>query len=142
MSGGLERLVGTWQLEAVVDGRSMIRGSTKFEWIEDGAFLLQRADAEPGPEWAEHSPMPVTSVIGLDDTSGELSMLYADARGVRRVYRMRLEEDNWTVWRDAPGFFQRFIGSFADGGDTINGRWETSADGSTWELDFEMRYWR
>jgi hypothetical protein len=139
----LDRLAGTWQLEAVVEGRSMIRGSTTFEWIEDGAFLLQHADAEPlSAEWAEHSPMPTTSLIGFDDTSGEYTMLYGDARRVYRVYRMRLEDDDWRVWRDAPGFNQRFIGSFADGGATINGRWETSPDGSTWELDFEMRYWR
>ena len=138
----LERLVGTWQLEAVVDSRSMIRGATTFEPIEGGAFLLQHADAKAGPEWAEHSPMPVTSVIGFDDTSGEFSMLYADARGVHRVYRMRLDDETWTVWRDAPGCFQRFVGSFTDGGRTINGRWESSPDGSAWELDFEMRYWR
>ncbi len=86
--------------------------------------------------------MPVTSVIGLDDASGHFTMLYADARGVHRVYRMRLDDDTWRVWRDEPGFFQRFTGSFADGGRTIDGRWERSTDGSAWELDFEMRYWR
>jgi hypothetical protein len=142
----LERLVGTWELEAIVDGQAMLHGSTTFEWIQEGAFVLQRADAEVTPEapsvWTDNSPMPTTAVIGADDTTGECSMLYSDARGVFRIYRMRFDADSWTVWRDAPGFFQRFIGSFADEGRTINGRWESSPDGSAWEPDFEMRYRR
>jgi hypothetical protein len=43
------------------------------------------------------------------------------------------------VWRDAPGFFQRFNATFTDA-ETIDGRWESSSDGSTWEPDFDMTY--
>jgi hypothetical protein len=122
----------------------MGRGSTTFEWIEDGAFILQRARDDPDPntsaEWAAHTPMPVTAIIGFDDTNGELEMLYSDARGVFRIYRMRITDEAWTVWRDAPGFFQRFTGTFADRDTTITGRWETSADGSAWTPDFDMQY--
>ena len=34
------------------------------------------------------------------------------------------------------------IGSFGDGGRTITRRWESSPDGSAWESEIEMRYWR
>jgi hypothetical protein len=139
----LQRLIGTWEFEASVDGRFMGRGSTTFEWTEDGAFVLQHADDEPSADspadWVAHSPMPVRAVIGWDDTVDEYAMLYADARAVFRIYRMRLTDDMWTVWRDAPGFFQRFIASFPNDM-TIRGRWEASKDGTAWEPDFEMVY--
>jgi hypothetical protein len=137
-------LIGTWEFEATKDGRFMGRGSTTFEWVEDVAFVLQHAvdlpspDADPG--WVANSPMPVTSIIGFDDTTQEHAMLYADARGVLRIYRMSLSDDAWRLWRAAPGFHQRFIGAVRDQGRTIQGRWESSPDGSAWEPDFDMRY--
>jgi hypothetical protein len=141
----LGRLIGTWSFEASAGGRFLGRGWTTFEWLEDGAFVLQRAHDEPDPEtsteWATHSPMPVMSVIGWDDSTGECGMLYSDARGVFRIYRMTLTDGAWTVWRDAPGFFQRFIGTFRDDA-TIDGRWDSSPDGTTWEPDFDMAYRR
>ena len=38
----LEALVGEWELEAPW----LVGGRARFEWIEDGAFLVQHADAE------------------------------------------------------------------------------------------------
>jgi hypothetical protein len=77
------------------------RGTATFEWIEDGAFVLQRVADVPSPEadpdWVAHSPMPVTSIIGLDDTTLDYVMLYADARGVFRIYRMSLDDDSWQL---------------------------------------------
>ena len=140
----LEPLVGEWEMEASVDGRPMARGRTTFEWMEGRAFLLQHADAE-APEdspWRDHAPFPVTTIIGVDDSSGEFAMLYADAREVFRMYRMSISDGTWTVWRDDPGFFQRFIGEFSDDRRTIEGRWEQSPDGSTWTRDFDMTYTR
>jgi hypothetical protein len=124
----------------------MGRGKATFEWIEDGAFILQRADAESSPEddadWVANSPMPVASLIGFDDTTLDHVMLYADARGVFRIYHMSLTEEEWRVWRAAPGFHQRFIGAIRDHGRTIAGRWESSPDGATWEPDFDLTYRR
>ena len=65
---------------------------------------------------------------------------YADARGVFRVYQMSLSERVWKMWRHAPGFFQRFTGTFSDDGKTITGRWKKSSDGSNWEPDFDLTY--
>ena len=66
--------------------------------------------------------------------------LYADSRGVFRIYRMTLTESEWRLERAAPDFHQRFVGVFRDDGRTIDGRWESSPDGTTWELDFPITY--
>jgi len=137
-------LIGTWEFEASAEGRFLGRGSATFEWIEDGAFVNEHAVDQPSPdadpEWVAHSPMPVTSIIGFDDTTLEHAMLYSDARGVFRVYRMSLGTETWQVWRAAPGFHQRYIGAIRDQGRSIEGRWESSQDGSAWEPDFDLTY--
>jgi hypothetical protein len=84
----LERLVGTWEFEPFVEGRSMGRGRATFEWIEDGAFLLERSHADwTDPGWVENAPASTQSVMGFDDTTLDVTQLYADDRGVLRIYR-------------------------------------------------------
>jgi hypothetical protein len=141
----LDALVGEWEMAAVIGGVTIAVARTVFEWIEDGAFLAQRA--HPGPrtpdmpqEWIDNSPFPVTTIIGLDDTAESFTALYSDARGVSRVYTMTLEGNLWTMHRAAPGFHQRFFGTFSDDGKTITARWEGSREGESWELDFHLSY--
>ena len=67
-------------------------------------------------------------------------MLYFDSRGVSRVYQMSLSDGVWKMWREAPGFSQRFMGTWSSDGRTIRGRWEESGDGSHWEHDFDLTY--
>jgi hypothetical protein len=143
----LDVFVGEWRMVISSDGRPVMQARATFEWTEGGAFLRQYVDAEPADfevseDWVKHSPMPTTSVIGLDDTSGEYTMLYFDARDVQRVYRMTFAGGTWTIWRDAPGFNQRLTARFRAGGDTITGRWERSDDGTTWFTDFDFEYTR
>src|SRR4051794_38567887 len=134
----LDVLVGRWTVQPKVEGLGT--GWTDIDWVEDGRFLRQVSDAEPVPDtapraWRENNPLPVTSLIGFDDAADEFSMLYADARGVHRVYRMTFADRVWRIWRDAPGFHQRFTGTLSADGDTIDGQWERSADGVDWVLD-------
>lgn len=141
----LDVLVGRWTVQPKVDG--VPAGWTEFSWQDGGLFLHQVADADPLPDtapapWRENRPFPTTAVIGLDDTEDGFTMLYADARGAHRVYRMTLAEGEWIVWRYAPGFDQRFTGTFSPDRDTVDGRWEMSRDGVTWQLDFELTYTR
>lgn len=139
----LEALVGEWVM-TISAGEETIRGETVFEWGEEGAFLVQRANIklpETAPaEWVAHSPFPTVAVIGLDDASEIFAMLYADARGMFRVYQMSLEGGTWRIWRDAPGFAQRFTGIFSPDGHKITAAWEKSGDGSRWEHDFDIAY--
>jgi hypothetical protein len=117
----LERLVGTWEFEPFVEGRSMVRGRATFEWIEDGAFLLERWHADwTDPGWVENAPMSTQSLMGFDDTTFEVTQLYADDRGVFRIYHGSVTDDQWRLERAASDFRQPFVGAFRDNGRTLD----------------------
>ncbi|HEY8472329.1 MAG TPA: hypothetical protein VIL37_06785 [Natronosporangium sp.] len=139
----LERFVGTWDVTATFGGEPAGGVTVSFEWLEGGAYLLQRSVAEAidaPPEVLATLPFPAVQIFGYDDTAEVYTALYADGRGVARVYQMRLTGNRWEIWRDAPGFGQRFIGEFDPDGRVITGRWELSRDNQTWEHDFHMTY--
>jgi hypothetical protein len=126
-------LVGEWQMEAPQFPGG--RGRAVFEWIEGGAYLVQRSYApDPAPD--------STWIVGADDADDTCTALYHDERGVWRVYRTSLEDRVWRVWRAAPGFSQRFAGALSEDGRTIRSAWEASTDGSTWKHDFDLIYTR
>jgi hypothetical protein len=136
----LEVLTGRWIVEIrwspktheLVGGPATVRGATRFDWIENGHFLVQHHGGEGAPEarW----------LMGRDETSGQYCVLYADARGVSRVYQMSMQDHTWRIWRNAPGFHQRFEGRLGVNGRTIDAHWEKSIDGETWERDFDLKY--
>jgi hypothetical protein len=142
----LEPLVGEWRMEASISGEVMGVGRSTFEWLDDRKFVVQRTEGDltedANEQWQQNSPLPTIVVIGLDDSSHGYSHLYADARGVHRVYEMSLSDGVWKIWRDAPGFFQRFTATISDDGDTITGYWEGSGDGSDWSHDFDVTFKR
>jgi hypothetical protein len=142
----LERFIGTWDVTANFGGQVMGGVTATFEWLEGGAFVIERnlleAAADVPAEILANSPLPTTRIVGYDDSAETFTVLYADRRGVARVYQMRLTDNRWEVWRDAPGFGQRFIAEFDAEGNTIAGRWEISLDNQNWELDFPLTYTR
>ena len=132
----LEVFVGEWETQATLAGQPTARGRAVFEWLEGGAFLAQRADAE-------QATFPTTTmIIGRDHSSETYCLLYFDSRGVSRIYQMSLNAGVWKLWREAPEFSQRFTGTFSDDGTAIGGRWERSSDGTHWEHDFDLTYTR
>jgi len=132
----LNTLIGEWEWEAVRDGSEIIgRGWARFEWLEGSTYLIEHSNTE-----AADFPTTTTAIIGLDDSSGQFTRLYADERGVYRVYQMRFQDSIWELWRDAPGFFQRFKGIFRKGGNTITAYWDFSEDGVSWKRDFNLVY--
>ena len=141
----LDPLVGRWTVQPKVEGVGT--AWSEFSWQDGGAFLRQTSDADSVPDttpqaWRDNAPFPTISLIGLDDAAEEFTVLYSDARGVHRVYRMTFADHVWTMWRDAPGFGQRLTATLSADGDTIEGKWEMSRDGVTWNLDFELTYTR
>ena len=140
----LDVLVGEWDMWAL--GRRVGPVRTEFSWLEGGVFLVQRADLGPDvampAEWVPNVPFPTVTLTGYDDTDGEFTTLYADGRGVARVYRTSMNDGVWKQWRFATGFHQRFTARFADDGDTITGGWEGSSDGELWQPDFDVTYVR
>ena len=120
---------------------------TEATWVENGAFLRQFTERDPIPDdvpdgWRGLAPFPTVTMIGLDDSAEEFTVIYADARGVYRVYQMTLVGREWTMSRRAPGMNQRFVGIISEDGDRIDGRWEASEDGEAWNLDFQLTYTR
>ena len=133
----LNVFVGEWEMQASIGERTLGIGRTVFSWLEGGAFLMQRSEVES----AEFPT--ATILIGRDESAEEYCMLYFDSRGISRVYQMSLSEDGiWKMWREAPGFFQRFTGKISKDGNTITARWERSNSGVFWEHDFDLTYTR
>jgi hypothetical protein len=134
-----EVLSGRWNVEirwspkthALAGGPPTVRGSVRFEWIEDGHFLVQHQGG---------GGFEARWLIGRDESSREYTILYADGRGVSRVYQMSFEDRLWLIWRNAPGFSQRFEGHQSADGRTIEAHWDKSADRKTWERDFDLTY--
>jgi hypothetical protein len=136
----LQPLIGRWTMtitwsektHKLIGGPKSIEAPATFEWSGKGGFVLQvtGGDGKPVARW----------MIGRDDTSGEFAVLYADGRGVSRIYQMSFGRGIWNIWREAPGFHQRFSGRLGPDRKTIEGRWEKSEDGTTWEIDFDLNY--
>ena len=53
---------------------------------------------------------------------------------------MTLDGGQWKIWRQAPGFCQRYTGMISDDSTTITGAWEGSPDGREWTHDFGLTY--
>ena len=149
----LDRLAGTWTTEATHPAMPgvVVHGTATFEWLEGERFLIQRYRTD-------HPDFPdAISILGfmgedrVDDGShgaaaaggtAEMRMHYHDSRGVFRLYRVNFDKDTWIIWRDSPGFSQRFTGIITDDGDTITGKWQLQRDDLRWEDDLEITYRR
>ena len=139
----LDAFVGEWSLHAAAFPGPP--GHATFEWMPGGRFLVQRWEAGKLPVDGEEIDFTGINIVGIDSEREGYLQHYFDSRGVARVYKMSFENGVWKLWRDTEDFSpldfsQRFTGTFSDDGKTIEGRWEISHDGSTWETDFEMTY--
>jgi hypothetical protein len=136
----LQPLIGSWTMtitwsentHKLVGGPRSVEIPVSFAWASKGSFLVHKSgeDGVPAARW----------MIGRDDASGAFSALYADSRGVSRIYQMNFTGDLWKMWRAAPGFHQRFAGRINPDENTIEACWERSEDGSRWERDFDLTY--
>jgi hypothetical protein len=130
-----EALIGTWDTEAkhrLVD--EVVPGAVTFEWLEGRCFIVQRSHNE-------HDLFPdAICVIGAPESGDGLVMEYFDSRGVRRTYGTSLEDGVWRVWRDAPGFDQRFAATIAP--DTFEGVHQLAEEPGDWKDDLRVTYRR
>jgi hypothetical protein len=130
-----DALIGTWATQAthpMLDG--VATGSTTFEWLEGGHFLVQRISTE-------HELFPGSiSVIGAPEAGGGLVMEYFDSRGVRRTYGAAIEDGVLRMWRDDPEFAQRFSATLAP--DAFEGLWQLARTPGDWQDDVKVTYRR
>lgn len=148
----LNQLVGDWDTEMTHPAMPgvVVHGGVITRWLEGERFLVQRAHTD-------HADFPDSlSIIGFTEedrveeeehtaeaaSDAQLTMHYFDSRGVFRVYNVAVDDSALRIWRDAPGFSQRFTGRFGDGGATIAGQWQLSRDDTTWDDDLQITYRR
>jgi hypothetical protein len=128
-------LIGTWATEAthpLFDG--VVAGSITFEWLEGGHFLVMRSRTE-------HELFPdAISVIGAPETGDGLVMEYFDSRGVRRTYGVSVTDGVLRMWRDHPGFEQRYSATLADV--AFEGLWQLAETPGDWKDDLKVTYRR
>jgi hypothetical protein len=148
----LDPLVGAWTTEATHPASPgiVVHGTAVIEWLEGERFLIHRARTDH-PDFpdsisiigdTERDRVDNASHPGPGVTESRLNMHYFDSRGVFRIYHVSMDDQVWRLWRDAPGFSQRFTGTFADGGDTVDGRWQLCRDDTHWDDDLQITYRR
>ena len=130
-----DALIGTWASEATHPAfDAVVPGSMTFEWLEGGHFLVWRSRSQ-------HESFPDSiSVIGAPEAGDGLVMEYFDSRGVRRTYRVSLGDGVLRIWRDAPGFAQRFSATL--GRDSFEGLWQLARTPGDWHDDLRVSYRR
>lgn len=138
----LDVLVGSWRttmrdawfLEPA--GRE-VPGSATGEWLGDAFVVFRWANGGDVGDATREMVM----VLGRSDAQDAYTALYHDERGVCRVFAMTFDGSRWTLSREDPDMFQRFVADV--GADRIAGRWEASDDrGSTWRKDFDLIFER
>jgi hypothetical protein len=130
-----DALIGTWATEAthpLVD--AVVPGSITFEWLEGGHFIVQRSHND-------HELFPdAICVIGAPETGEGLVMEYFDSRGVRRTYGISLDDGVLRMWRDHPGFDQRFSAKLEH--DVFEGVHQLAETPGDWQDDLKVTYRR
>jgi hypothetical protein len=113
----LGRLVGKWEVSGGATG------TTSFDWMEGGFFLIQRGDL-----LHDGHVVRMTEIIGREHPFGEepgteiRSRVY-DTNGNTLDYVYEVEGDVLTIWggyKGSPGYFR---GEFSADGDRLTGDW-------------------
>ena len=128
-------VIGTWDTEATHPMLDVVvPGVSTFEWLEGGRFLVQRSSNE-------HAQFPdAIWVTGAPETGDGLVTEYFDTRGVRRTYRASLDDGVLRLWREQPGFDQRFSATL--GADSFEGLWQLAETPGDWKDDLRVTYRR
>lgn len=114
-----------------------VPGSATVEWLGDAFVVFRWSMAgDVGKATSE-----MVLVLGRNDARDAYTALYHDERGVCRVYAMMFDGAHWSLSREDPDMYQRFVAEI--GPDRIDGRWEASDDhGATWRKDFDLVFER
>ena len=130
-----EALIGTWDTEAThPQFEGVGPGNLTIEWLEGGHYLVQRFHNE-------HELFPdAICVIGAPEAGEGLVMEYFDSRGVRRTYGASFADGVLRLWRDAPGFDQRYAATPAPA--AFEGLWQLAETPGDWRDDLKVTYRR
>lgn len=109
----LDVMIGTWR----VDGPT-VEGQVSFEYMEGGAFVMQRVDLMHDGHW--HRGI---EVIGFEEETGSLRSRYYGNVGIELEYEWEIEGGALTIWFGRRGSDNRFEGLISYDGDSIVGAW-------------------
>jgi hypothetical protein len=134
----LEFLIGEWRTTGshpLVPGTSVC-GRTSFAWHEGGAFLIMRSQVDeprfPGG----------MAIIGSDDVAGTFAMIYFDARGTSRLFKVSVDGRTVTWRRDNPEFSQMVTITAGEDGATLASKGRMSQKGGAWTDDLSQVFER
>ena len=130
-----DALIGTWTTEAthpMLD--AVVPGEITFEWLAGGHYLILRSRND-------HELFPDSiGVIGAPEDGDGLVLEYFDSRGVRRTYRIAIEDGVLRQWREGAPFDQRYEAELAAG--AFTGLWQAAETPGDWRDDLAVRYRR
>jgi hypothetical protein len=113
----LDRLVGTWKISGGAEGTST------YEWMEGGFFLIQRVELEQ----EGHTNKGIEVIGHLRPFGGEPSedihSRFYDTEGNTLDYVYEIEGDTLTIWGGEKGSPAYYRGTFAEDGNSATGAW-------------------
>jgi hypothetical protein len=121
----LGRLVGEWEVSG-----DYVQGTSRYEWMEGGFFLLQHYDFET-PEGRKVAGVEVIGherPFGAEPSEDIKARAYSNT-GDTLDYVYELEDDALTIWGGEKGSPAYFEGEFSGDGDTLAGRWRWPGGG-------------
>lgn len=121
----LDRLVGEWQVSG-----DYVEGTSTFEWMEGGFFLIQRYDFET----QDGRKIEGVEIIGHERPFGAEPSEHVKSRAYHNTgdtldYVYELEGDTLIIWGGEKGSPAYFRGEFSADDDILAGRWHWPGGG-------------
>jgi hypothetical protein len=113
----LDRLVGTWKVTGGAEG------TTTYEWMEGGFFLLQHVDLEQYGQQIEG-----IEIIGHlkpfgEQPSPDIRSRFYGNMGDTLDYVYEIDGDTLMIWGGEKGSPAYYRGTFSTDGKTLTGAW-------------------
>jgi hypothetical protein len=121
----LDRLVGEWRVSG-----DYVEGTSTFEWMEGGFFLIQRYDFET-PDGRKIGGVEIIGhekPFGAEPSEHVMSRAYHNT-GDTLDYVYELDGDTLIIWGGEKGSPAYFRGEFSGDGDILAGRWHWPGGG-------------
>jgi len=121
----LDRLVGVWQVSG-----DYVEGTSTFEWMEGGFFLIQRY----GFETPDGRKIEGVEIIGHERPFGAGPSEHVKSRAYSNTgdtldYVYELEGNTLTIWGGEKGSPAYYRGEFSGDSDILAGRWHLPGGG-------------
>lgn len=136
-------LVGKWhtegqQLEGPLGPASPFVAVETFEWLDGAAYLIHRLEGHFGRQ-----PAACIEIIGRQGGESLVAHTFyndgsANTWKLEPLGETLVMSGQWTTGGGS-AYHVRYTMTFADIGNTLEGRWEQSHDGQDWKLFLETR---